>query len=775
MMKNINNIPTLLILKNILATLKQNSSRFVYIKYAHTFHNIILKEIKNLEFHYKIINFQDITSNKTNTDSTKPRKIPNFIINIFQYLVELHPVIAFVDLLANIALDKCGYYLKKTDYQQLKNVLGIRKKPGKHRKLKTIIVVKELQNLKEEEIHYIEFLGFLTQSGYLTNTALLIFSDKTYDTGLKFVDADNYDLKFTSDDFKEYTGELLKNDYLLEIIESLGIEYIDTLQELFESKTGQQFNLARQIIEQLLRHAGYNSSLKELDRFLIICSYLFDEFTYTDIEQINKKIVTNYQSMLPVSINAKILQNPETIIYTFSERKFKEYYLNIPPINILHQDAIKIIDYLQRQYPDRYVDLALAAKFMPLKESEKLSYFIIAYYHLKSQNLRYSNIVIEFLQEYPIGKIILDLDCYRADIRKYSVDDLSYTVNKGIELLDADAILYPEAKLCMLNYISDVAYEIITEQKRLEDIFEVYMRLFQELGIFSAPNERYVDYVLDAVIFSTSIEKYSIQKRVNKLVDWLEKRRFININNKIKFYRLGNLLYVLNIEKALDFTHIAFDISENNFILHEETRLNYSVSLMGAGKYEEAYDVLVKNKISSSDYQNALQNNTIIAGYLSKKYTSRKVLEKFDDLKKGTKERLTSDCCIILNNYVSALILNMCLNQSKKIEQISDKIINHQDSYHTFYALNNLLILYYLNQDFSKFQKVIEQLQVPYLIRKHNDLFDKKINFLKETFFEYYSYQELCQKFKQFDNSKQYANGLYSQPILWGLMERWFK
>ena len=405
MIKNINNIPTLLILKNILETVKNNSSRFLYVRYSHTFHNEILKEIQNLSCHYSLINFTDLLNNEMNTVLANSKKIPSFISYFFQYLTELHPIIAFVDMLANIALDKFGYYLKKSDYKQLKNVFKIKKKPGKYQKLKSIIIVNNLQNLKGENIQYIQFLGYLSRKGYLPNTALIVFYDKVYDVGLRFPDADDYELNFTPNDFKEYTGENLENENLLEIIESLGLEYIETLQEILKSEIRVHLDLIKQIIKRLIENAGYDPNEKEMDKFLSICSYLFDEFEYADIEQLNKKIVTNYECMLPVSVNAKILKNSQTIIYSFSEKKFKEYFQNIPSIRIRPEEARVILDYLQKRYPDRYVDLALASQFMPIKKSEKLSYFIIAYYHQKQQKLRYNKIIKDFLLDDTIGKV----------------------------------------------------------------------------------------------------------------------------------------------------------------------------------------------------------------------------------------------------------------------------------------------------------------------------------------------------------------------------------
>ncbi len=554
-MRNINSIPTLLILKNILQTLNDSNSRFISISYSHTFHSNIINEIQHLDLQYKTVDFLTMVNPGSDSKPSNNNIIKTIFIKIFQFLTELNPAVALVDFFSGMALEVAGYYLKKSDITELKKCLGIKRKPQKYKKLKQIIIVKELSELTEENIKYLNFLGSLIKKGHLPKTALLLFCDKNFDSGWDFANSDHYELTFTADDYREYTGEQLNNIHLLGIIEDLDLEYINTLQELL--KSNHQLNSAKHIIKLLIEKNGYDT--EALSNFLIICSYLFDEFKLFDIEELDKKIETDYKNMLPASLESKILRIPKLHTYSFTEKKFKEYFLNMSSISISHEDAVYIMNYLEKEYPDRYADLALASKFMPLENSRKLSYFIIAFYHQKTQSIRYSDIIVDFLSQFPLGKEIIQLNIARGNISEYSVDEMLYEVKKGIELMNSDAILTPEAKLCALNYISDVAYEIINEYEILYSIFDSYLQLFQELHIFSDPQEKFVDYVLDAIIFSTSMERYSVQKKVDKLVYWVEERKFKNIENKIKFYRLGNLLYSLDREKALEFTHIAYD------------------------------------------------------------------------------------------------------------------------------------------------------------------------------------------------------------------------
>lgn len=769
-MKNINSIPTLLILKNILQTLKDSSSRFISISYSHTFHSNIINELQHLELQYKTVDFLNMVNPDSDTKPPKSNIIKTIFVKIFQFLTELIPVVALIDFFSGMALEVAGYYLKKSDITLLKKYLGIKRKPQKYKKLKQIIIVKELSELTEENIKYLNFLGSLIKKGYLPKTALLVFCDKNFDSGYIFANSDHYELTFTAKDYEKYTGEQLNNIHLLGVIEELDLEYIDTLQELL--KSNHQLNSAKHIIKSLIEKNGYDT--EALSKFLIICSYLFDEFKLFDIEELNKKIETDYKNMLPASLDSKILRTPRLHTYSFTEKKFKEYFLNMPPISISHEDAIYIMNYLEKEYPDRYADLALASKFMPLENSRKLSYFIIAFYHQKTQSIRYNDIIVDFLSLFPLGKEIIQLNTARGNIYDYAIEELLYEVKKGIELMNSDAILTPEAKLCALNYISDVAYEIINEYEILYSIFENYLQLFQELHIFSDPQEKFVDYVLDAIIFSTSMEKYSVQKKVDKLVYWVEKRKFKNIENKIKFYRLGNLLYSLDREKALEFTHIAYDISSDNIILKEKARLNYSVSLMGVGQFKKAYDILIRSKNYFSDYKIAFANNLIIAGFLCGNYSSEKTVNKFKELEESVDLSITSDHCIVINNYISALIVNESLTQTAWIEQAIQKIIAHQDNYHTFFALHNLLILYYLNQDFENFKAILPQIQVPYLLRYNRPLVEDKLKFLEQHFDNHYTYNELEKNLNILNNS-QYGVKMFISPVIWGMMERWFK
>ncbi len=772
MMKEI----TPLELDKILCSLDDKMFRFIYIQYSHAFHNVTKRKIHQLRLTHDVVDIIELLNPDESVQiDKKPSLLRKCLAIIVQYLMETSPMIAFLNMLSNVAAEVFGYSLKHSDFLKLKKRLGLKKKNKKSKKVKHVIVVQDLSELFDRDIAYLDFLGYLVNEGFLPNTALLIFSDQKSNAGICFSDAVSFDLQFTEKDYQRYTGTAPANTDIISIIDALGLEYIDKINEMFSSDTKDHTQSIKGIINLLIKKGGYETVSEPLNQFLVFCSCLFEEFYLTDVEVLNKNIDSYHKEMLPISLNTNLIRLQEQSTYRFTEETFRDYFLHASQIDIDKEDALFIMRYLEKNYPEKYVDLAIVSKFMPLNSGEKQSYFIIAYYHKKSQKLKFNSIIQENMIQFPLGKSILELDKYRGEIEKINKSDLLYSLHKGKELLDSSKDISSEAKVCALNYIADVAYEIEGDPQYLQEIFEQYMMLFQNLKIFSNPQEKYVDYILDAIVFSTCLENYFTQKRVDKLVYLIENYKFSDVINKIKLYRLGNLLYVFDTEKALEYTRIAFDISADNVLLHEETRLNYSVSLMGSDQYKTAYQILSECNTYSKDYNTAVQNNRIIAGFLAGKFSVTKVLSDFCNLKEERSLAMTSDYCIVANNYVSALLVSKKIDKCELIEEIEQEIILQNDSYHTFYAHHNLLLLYYLISDIKKFERTLESIEVPYLLRRYKSLFSEKFLFYQNSFYNKYSYEELDNKLQSLTTVNEYGYSLYMRPILWGLMERWFK
>ena len=766
-------LPTMDKLNKIFESLSNEDMRFIRINYSHAFYKVIFQEQFEIGMKYQLIPFEKLVESEVQKETRGSNPFLNVLKHIIQFILELEPIISLIHLFANIALETTNYNLKQTEFRYLQKTFHIHKKPKPYKRLKQLIIVRELSDLTPENIQYIEFIGWLILHKYMTSVALLIFSDKSCNSDCKITGSREFELSFTQQDFENYTNENLDNPFLLEIIDKIGIEYIDKIQDILNQKQQNKFDTIKSIIYMLIEAGNKNPDRKQLEYFLNICSLLFDEFKIIDLDNLDNKISLKYKEYLPISMDAKILKESQMSTFIFAEYFFKEYFQSIAPINLNKDDCILVLKYLESEYPTRYVDLAITSQFVPIEDCERLSYFICAYYHRESEHIKFNSIIKEFLKKDILGKSILFLDDIRGNIKAYTAEQLLAETTKAYQLLTSNSLITPEAKLCALNYIVDVIYEIETDQKRLIEIFNYYITLFSQIHLFSSPQEKYASYVLDAIVFSTSIENYKVQKTVNKLTSWLNHTKITDINNQIKFYRLGNLLYVLDSDKAISFTQIAFDISKDNIYLHEGTRLNYSVSLMGKSQYKKAYQILAKSKCCISDYQNALINNKIIAGYLCGKYTTKKTYMSFEKLISKNPKNMSSDCCIILNNYISSSLINGFIDDS--IENGAYSIIEIGDKYHTFYAMHNLLILYFLRKDRDNFDKIQKQLELPYLMRKNKALIREKLQLINDNFEQCASLDELSNALSILSNKQRYGSDLIITPIIWGLMERWFK
>lgn len=776
-MQNINDMPTINRLKKIFNDISSGKERLIYLEYSHTFSQPISQNVLMLKKQKHVISFVDLNKSMNENRRFISHWLIDWIKRTLQFLIDLNPFVAIVNLLANMALDVANYHIRKSDIKNIRKNLILHHKPHKHQKIKKIIIVEELADLTEEECKYVDFLAYLIYQGYISSAALVIISDKLHNIKHGFNNIKIYKCYFTLEDYKAYTGKNIVNNYLLEIVDSLELKYLDILNNLLDGKEENEVNSAKEIINILIKSKGYDLASSDLTYFLKICSTLFEEFKLFDLEALSNDIDINYTGMLPVSIETNLLKEKESYTYSFTEIKFKEYFQKTSPLNLSKEDGIKIIKYLEDRYPFLYVDLAITSKFIPISDDEKLSFFLIAYYHNKKQKLKFKNIIQEFLENTFIGKLTLNLEKYRAYIKDYTIEQLKFEAYKAFEWLNRNNTLRLEAKLCILSYIADILYETETNERNLMKIFDYYKDIFSKMKVFSISNEKYLDFILDAIIFSTSISNYSVQKQVNRLIHLVENCFCNDLNKMIRFYSLGNLLHALDNNKAVNFTRIAFDISKDNIILHNESMVNYSVSLIGLSKYSEAFKILTScnEQVISADYRLALENNKLISGYLSGKKTIKTMRSRYQHITSELTSPPTSDQCIILNNYCSAMIIDSHLQYKDLIEAISFEVINYSDSYHTFFAINNLLVLYYLINDKNKFDVYKTQLHAPYIHRNYKVISTEKVNYLEKNFEKRYSLFQLDIFFKELFVSEGYGNNLYISAVVWGLMERWFK
>lgn len=635
--------------------------------------------------------------------------------------------------------------------------------------------MRDLSSFLPDDIAYLNFIGYLIKTGYITSVILVVLSNQEYGIANLLDVSYTIDLPFTTEDYEEITGRPIPSLHMIEIINTLGIKCINELEQFYNSDNNIVLKSARDIINLLLRDKNYDKISNQIDYFLKICSILFEEFKLFDLENLEKHINISYRDMLPVSLEVSLLETSKMHTYHFTENIFRKYYQSAGDIFLKKTTYLKIMDYLKTEYPTQYADLAVSSLAIPISENQRFSYFIIAYYHRKKQNLKFHIIIKETLASTLLGSKILRLELQKKHPKSFTRDEIRQECDIVMEIIKSNTDITSEARLCVLSYIADLMYSTEDDMQRLIEVFNLYQSIFTEIHLFSAPENLYMDYVLDAIAFSTSIQNYSVQKITDRLIDWLDQNQPKNYETKIRFYKLGNLLFALNPNKSKTHTELAFELSKNNIILHEETRINYSASLLGLQEYEKAYHLLMDCKIITPDYKFALENNKYIAGYLSGHYNAAKLARYFKELVTSDSKSLTGDYPIILNNYMAALIVSNPGGNYNKIMECAKILLKSTDPYHIFYTTHNLMVYSYLRNDFNGFKDYSSEIKIPYLLRKQSNIFKMKISLLEENFGKYKTAEALTIALLSLANKEVYAQKWYMFPVLWGLLERWIK
>ena len=762
-------------LETFFSQISETQDRFILINYSHAFSDMLSFNVEKLRRQYQVINFKDILNNNTGVSKelySLPRKI---ITEIITFITELSPVISLTNFIANAALQFCNYYIKRSDIKELRKNLHIHRKPHKYKKLRKVIVARDLSSLLPDDIAYLDLIGDSIKNGYITSAVLVVISDQEFGIFNLLDVSSAIDLPFTMEDYETITGSPLPNPRMLEIVNTLGIKCINELEQFYKSDNNIVLKSARDIINLLIKDKKYDKISSQLDYFLKVCSILFEEFKLFDLENLEKHLHISYKDMLPASLEVSLLETGEMHTYHFTENIFRKYYRSAGDILLEKTTYLKIMDYLKTEYPTQYADLAVSSLVMPISEDQRLSYFIIAYYHRKKQNLKFHTIIKETLDSTPLGSKFLTLELQKSYPKSFTRDKIRQECNVVMEIIKSNTDITPEARLCVLSYIADLMYSTEDDIQQLMQVFHLYQSIFTEIRLFSEPKKLYIDYVLDAIAFSTAIENYDVQKIADRLIVWLDSNNPENQTTKIKFYKLGNLLFALNPNKSKTYTELAFELSKNNIILHEETRINYSVSLLGLREYEKAYRLLMDCKIITPDYRVALENNKYIAGYLSGHYNISKLARHFKELAASASNSLTGDYPIILNNYMAALIVSGTDTYYNKIMECAKILLRSTDPYHIFYTTHNLMVYSYLRNDFNGFKDYASEIKIPYLLRKQSDIFKMKISILEENFGKYKTTEALTKALLSFADKESYAQDLYMLPVLWGLLERWFK
>lgn len=371
-------LPCIKKLDKFLSKLSNNSERVICINFPTSLYKVILFLIDKLKLKYKVIYFEDISDGSVDMGLEKESIFRKISAEIINFLVEMNPVVGFIDFIANIALEIANHQITRSQIESLKKIFFIHQKPKKHKKLKKIFVVNNFSILQSEDASFINFIGLLIKGGYITDTTLLIISDSNMQPDNFFDGLYTFNVQLTKEDYNILLGTERPSPHMIEIVNSIDVGFFDKINNFYKDKENISDKNIEDIINILIKSKGYNFKKDELNHFLKICSLLFEEFNTKDLENLEDIIKNPYRELLSNSKDALLLEsvklnsisseNIDGFGYRFTEMLFREYYQKNADIILDYISYDQIMDYLQEQYPTHYAELAISSLIMPLKK-----------------------------------------------------------------------------------------------------------------------------------------------------------------------------------------------------------------------------------------------------------------------------------------------------------------------------------------------------------------------------------------------------------------------
>ncbi len=765
-------------INNFFLNLDSSSIRIHLIEYSPAFRKILNTHIHLLRKQYS---FYELSNFKqTNEQSSKVETQESIFSKIFKTLLGLIPYSNIGSAFSVFFLvHDVSKSLKQSDIDVLAKKIPIKSKQyKKYKKIKNIIHI-DLGELSEEDIEYAAFIIELINRKYIINTSIIVqFSQKNIN-----VFPSSSKLCLDVKELLEHNNacELSHIDEIVTIVNAIGIEYLSEIIRVYNKKDSANQCIAEKLIEKNILSLKESTLLTEekIIQYLTNCSLLFQKFSLEDIQKcVDNKIIT------PISFaNAAITSNVIKSIsanreetFTFVQEYFRKMFQSTQDIKIKDE----IYSYLNSRYYSNYTDIAFASKICSQPKNVILSKHILAFYHSKRNMLKNESeqIVSELVGE-PLGELVYALD--NAYINKnYNDVDIMYNCKSIIYHIE-ETHLDTEIKLVCLSYVAKVFYEIESNQEELKQVKEKYDRYLIDLKAFSEPKVRYSKYLKDYISFCTCIEDFSdnVLQKVSYELQKLFERQDLSIE-KIKFYRLGNAIYHGYPLEAFKFTEKAFLLSKNYPYENLLASINYSTSLMICSRNKEALELirtqkkLLDNVPTKNFLKTTILNNLIVCDIYSEAY--KKVEQYGKELKSLINIRgNTSDQTIVKNNYLATQIIAKPAN-GDEIKKLATEILMTSDSYHCFYALQNLLVHYYMQNRKDDFIKTKAQIVIPFLLSGYKDFFSYRVEFLENNFGNRWNIQKLEREFIKYLNERHInTNVVYTRIILLGIIEHWFE
>ena len=302
-------LPCIKKLDKFLSKLSNNSERVICINFPTSLYKVILFLIDKLKLKYKVIYFEDISDGSVDMGLEKESIFRKISAEIINFLVEMNPVVGFIDFIANIALEIANHQITRSQIESLKKIFFIHQKPKKHKKLKKIFVVNNFSILQSEDASFINFIGLLIKGGYITDTTLLIISDSNMQPDNFFDGLYTFNVQLTKEDYNILLGTERPSPHMIEIVNSIDVGFFDKINNFYKDKENISDKNIEDIINILIKSKGYNFKKDELNHFLKICSLLFEEFNTKDLENLEDIIKNPYRELLSNSKDALLLES----------------------------------------------------------------------------------------------------------------------------------------------------------------------------------------------------------------------------------------------------------------------------------------------------------------------------------------------------------------------------------------------------------------------------------------------------------------------------------
>ena len=188
-MINIENIPSVEKIDEIVDNISLCKERVQQIDYNHAFNLTVRQKIRTMSTKYKTIDFNDLFENETG-ESFEEKNWKMVLKYLFHFAKKILPLLFsllkdnFVQpdpvYFASIANETLNYYLKTSEFETIKNKLKISRKPKRYKKIRNVIIVSNLSEIVDDKLDYLKFIILLIKRKHIRDCAILILNDNFF-------------------------------------------------------------------------------------------------------------------------------------------------------------------------------------------------------------------------------------------------------------------------------------------------------------------------------------------------------------------------------------------------------------------------------------------------------------------------------------------------------------------------------------------------------------------------------------------------------------------